>query len=57
MVDPSWSLVVILEVLAEDIPPPPAEDTEVASGSSLRRAITAESSFMVMELVSVLLMM
>jgi len=44
--DPFSSVVVILEVDADEQPPPPAEDTVVFDGSKDRTSMTAGSSFM-----------
>lgn len=45
--DPSSRVVVILEVEAELMPPPPWDETDVWDGSRESNWMTAESSFMV----------
>ena len=44
--EPSSDLVVILDVDAEEQPPPPADETVVEAGSSFKSSMTAGSSFM-----------
>lgn len=48
-VEPSERVVVIFEVLAEDIPPPPAEDRVVFSGDRERRERMAESGLVILK--------